>query len=121
MFRLVHQVRIPPSRTPPVRVVHDGVAVEFTGNVIRFVPVIKKEREDCLKKKIESLTKVDKSEIDKERDEDCPICLSNFNECEETDIICRLKCNHIIHQICIHKWIESSKKNQCPMCRGKAI
>ena len=44
-------------------------------------------------------------------DNECLICLENFNE-GETVII--LKCNHYYHTHCIYSWFE--KKPTCPLC-----
>ena len=41
----------------------------------------------------------------------CVICYDNINK---NDIVRKLKCNHIYHQKCCDKWLETHKK--CPIC-----
>jgi hypothetical protein len=67
---------------------------------------------------IPNLSQIDKKTISYEEllnndeDNDCTICLEEFNNDEE---IIKLKCNHFFHSKCIDDWI---KKNQsCPLCR----
>lgn len=67
---------------------------------------------------IPNLSQIDKKTISYEEllnndeDNDCTICLEEFNNDEE---IIKLKCNHLFHLKCIDDWI---KKNQsCPLCR----
>ena len=67
---------------------------------------------------IPNLSQIDKKTISYEEllnndeDNDCTICLEEFNNDEE---IIKLKCNHLFHSKCIDDWI---KKNQsCPLCR----
>lgn len=42
----------------------------------------------------------------------CSICLDNFNH----ECIIKLKCNHLFHQNCIHKWFRINIR--CPLCRN---
>ena len=67
---------------------------------------------------IPNVSQIDKKTISYEEllnndeDNDCTICLEEFNNDEE---IIKLKCNHLFHLKCIDDWI---KKNQsCPLCR----
>lgn len=46
--------------------------------------------------------------------QECPICLENIEE-EEQSI---LNCNHIFCKKCIDDYIKQ-KKNTCPLCRGE--
>ena len=43
---------------------------------------------------------------------ECTICLENFNE---NEILYELKCKHYYHKTCIDDWL--SKKRTCPLCR----
>ena len=120
--RLVTQVEIPPTRVPTRgiihRVVQRGIEYNIAGGTVRFIPVNNfQHREDW--NNTEKLAKVDKSSVDKELS--CPICLCNFNETEDNNLICVLKCQHIIHEICIKKWLDTANKNECPLCRREAV
>lgn len=42
---------------------------------------------------------------------DCPICLDDVRRGKV------LKCGHVFHARCIHKWLHASKMALCPMCR----
>lgn len=44
---------------------------------------------------------------------DCAICLENFNAGEQMQI---LQCKHYYHPECITPWLEKST-NKCPKCR----
>lgn len=46
-----------------------------------------------------------------EEEELCVICYDNI---KKNDIVRKLKCNHIYHQKCCDKWLETHKK--CPVC-----
>ena len=48
--------------------------------------------------------------------ESCSICLHNF---QKDEIVFALKChvNHIFHEKCLHKWVET--RMACPLCRVK--
>ena len=49
-----------------------------------------------------------------DRDNLCPICLEELNESSK---ITTVKCGHIFHSSCIHKWLHLKKKNtNCPSC-----
>ena len=45
----------------------------------------------------------------------CSICLDEFNIFDEFSIT---KCDHIYHLDCIERYVKSSHKNSCPMCRA---
>jgi len=47
---------------------------------------------------------------------ECTICLENFNENEK---LYELSCKHYYHKDCIDDWL--SKKNTCPLCRLNLI
>lgn len=67
---------------------------------------------------IPNVSQIDKKTISYEEllndnnDDDCTICLEEFNNDEE---IVKLKCNHLFHLKCIDDWIE--KNQSCPLCR----
>jgi hypothetical protein len=67
---------------------------------------------------IPNLSQIDKKTISYEEllndnnDDDCTICLEEFNNDDE---IVKLKCNHLFHSKCIDDWIE--KNQSCPLCR----
>ena len=42
----------------------------------------------------------------------CSICLENFNDCDNVSI---LPCNHVYHKNCIYRWFNNN--NQCPLCK----
>jgi len=42
--------------------------------------------------------------------EQCPICIEDM-----VDNVCRVKCNHMYHRVCIMPWLEIN--NTCPVCR----
>lgn len=43
---------------------------------------------------------------------DCIICLEDYGDKE----LRVLKCFHSFHKDCIDRWIETSKKMECPIC-----
>ncbi|EOA96873.1 RING finger protein 165 [Anas platyrhynchos] len=45
-------------------------------------------------------------------DEKCTICLSMLEDGED---VRRLPCMHLFHQVCVDRWLATSKK--CPICR----
>ncbi|KAL3107477.1 hypothetical protein niasHT_014194 [Heterodera trifolii] len=44
---------------------------------------------------------------------ECPICLENLNEGDQSEA---LPCAHVFHQHCLTKWL--TVKNACPICRN---
>jgi hypothetical protein len=48
-------------------------------------------------------------------DDDCPICLENFNNLGDDNKVTEIECNHIFCFKCIDKWF--IKKSQCPICK----
>ena len=58
--------------------------------------------------------KLKSEDIDGE--EECSICLENYNN---KDNIIKLKCNHQFHFNCINSWIE--KNECCPICRTALV
>lgn len=48
----------------------------------------------------------------KEKNKDCSICLTDFNEEDDVSII---NCNHLFHNNCIEEW--TKYKKDCPICR----
>lgn len=48
----------------------------------------------------------------KKEEGDCIICLEEYGN-KELRI---LKCFHCFHKDCIDRWIETSKKMECPIC-----
>ena len=57
---------------------------------------------------IQNFIKKDIKKVDKESE--CSICLSQFDEGDEISI---LPCLHKFHKICITQWLKMSKK--CPI------
>ena len=53
-----------------------------------------------------------------EKSFDCPIC---FEDVEKNKAYRILECGHKFHKTCIDKWLYSSEKNSCPMCRMELI
>jgi hypothetical protein len=51
-------------------------------------------------------------EINKDVNNECCICLTEFNNDDSVSI---LKCNHVFHHDCITEW--STYKINCPVCR----
>ena len=49
--------------------------------------------------------------IEDKLENECLICLENFNKGET---VIRLKCNHYYHTQCIYAWFE--RKKTCPLC-----
>jgi hypothetical protein len=45
---------------------------------------------------------------------DCVICTEAF---AVNDVVCQLPCGHIHHSECILKWLDTSQKDTCPICR----
>lgn len=85
-------------------------------NLFFFLPVMlinlgnntnNKQKEDYTKK-IETLEK----EIVKDSDQQCVICLSDFNKEEEA---VKTSCNHLYHKECLRTWFKEN--NSCPTCR----
>lgn len=48
---------------------------------------------------------------------ECPICLDNLSESQETR---RLICNHVFHEACLFPWVQGDIGN-CPVCRRTLI
>ena len=64
--------------------------------------------------------------------DECAVCLIDFNIKEnlsmfsetgnEPDILSKLDCGHVFHYECVKKWLSIEKfKNECPVCRQKAV
>ena len=53
-------------------------------------------------------------EISLENYPECIICLDKI---KRNSVITKLKCGHIFHHNCLHKWVNT--KNSCPICRDK--
>lgn len=46
----------------------------------------------------------------------CPICLEDFSDTDESQDISRtLKCNHYFHKACLKDWLQVNR--DCPLCR----
>lgn len=55
---------------------------------------------------------------DEEEVEMCSICLDGLYQ--ENESIARLDCEHEYHVCCIKEWLVQGK-NECPLCRGRAL
>ncbi|CAF2158174.1 probable E3 ubiquitin-protein ligase XERICO [Brassica rapa] len=62
--------------------------------------------------KFESLCK-----CKKQADNECSVCLSNFEEDSEIN---KLKCGHLFHKTCLEKWIDYWNIT-CPLCRTPLV
>ena len=64
---------------------------------------------------LNKLPEVDMTKEENRRgvDTTCIVCL------EEMTLAKRLKCGHIFHMICLHRWIEQN--TTCPTCRTKIV
>ena len=51
-----------------------------------------------------------------EEGEVCCICLGSMNPPEH---VSNLKCAHVMHQLCLEKWLKIHPANGCPVCRDK--
>lgn len=49
----------------------------------------------------------------KRAENDCPVCLSEFEPKSEIN---RLSCGHLFHKVCLEKWLNYLKVT-CPLCR----
>jgi hypothetical protein len=47
--------------------------------------------------------------------EECPICLEIFDEYDDVELLCTLKCGHSYHKKCLSDWL--FKDSSCPTCR----
>ena len=56
---------------------------------------------------------IDEEIIEKYKDENCAICLENFNIGNK---VCYLPCLHIYHSFCIKNWLKIKEK--CPLCNN---
>ncbi|XP_058751850.1 uncharacterized protein LOC131624944 [Vicia villosa] len=45
----------------------------------------------------------------------CTICMDEFDHIHDTSKVCTMPCNHVFHEQCIVKWLQTS--NTCPLCR----
>ncbi|CDY27877.1 BnaA07g04670D [Brassica napus] len=50
-------------------------------------------------------------------DNECSVCLSNFEEDSEIN---KLKCGHLFHKTCLEKWIDYWNIT-CPLCRTPLV
>lgn len=48
--------------------------------------------------------------------DECPICLDVFENDDDMNTLCTLKCKHSYHRKCIHDWMQKDKS--CPICRN---
>jgi len=48
---------------------------------------------------------------------DCAICSEHLYSSEHDNSPTLLKCGHIYHRKCIHRWVVSERKKHCPICR----
>ncbi|XVE85653.1 hypothetical protein DITRI_Ditri17bG0107700 [Diplodiscus trichospermus] len=48
----------------------------------------------------------------------CAVCLC---EIEEDDEIRELRCNHLLHKVCLDRWLGYSVSTTCPICRTSLI
>ncbi|KAF8119023.1 hypothetical protein N665_0001s0079 [Sinapis alba] len=53
----------------------------------------------------------------KQADNECSVCLSNF---EEDSDVNKLKCGHLFHKTCLEKWIDYWNIT-CPLCRTPLV
>ena len=55
-----------------------------------------------------------------QQNEVCCICLDEFNDNNDENIVYMSKCNHFYHKNCITTWIRSGNNQsfKCPMCLG---
>jgi hypothetical protein len=78
-----------------------GKIIYGLGDEIKFQKKIRKKN---IKQK--QLYMIDINNINHEN---CSICLETPDDCTQ------LKCGHVYHKECIHKWLKI--KNTCPNCR----
>ena len=43
------------------------------------------------------------------------MCLAEFGDAEESDVLLRMPCKHLFHEKCILAWLNNA--NSCPLCR----
>lgn len=76
----------------------------------------------CFPKETKYKTYIMNSNIDKEKYNECTICLESF---DNDQIICQLSCDHCFHKDCLDQWInETMRSNQecvCPLCRTSFV
>lgn len=63
---------------------------------------------------IDALPIVHCSDLDEKDDQECPVCLTNFEP--EDGLRLLPACKHIFHQDCIDMWFDSH--STCPLCRA---
>ena len=54
-----------------------------------------------------------------DRDETCPICMTEFEESDDTVTACKNK--HRFHRSCISDWTAMGSHKKCPVCRTKIV
>jgi DNA-directed RNA polymerase subunit RPC12/RpoP len=54
-----------------------------------------------------------------ERDETCAICMTEFEESDDTVTACKNK--HRFHRSCISDWTAMGSHKKCPICRSKIV
>lgn len=64
----------------------------------------------------DSLT--EKVYTDLHEQQECPICLNEF-QCNEVVVTPKRECGHTFHQKCIHRWLMT--QTSCPCCREKLL
>lgn len=74
---------------------------------------LRKECERCADKNIQEYVYETK---EAPRELECSICYNKYTEEKENS---RLECNHVFHQECILKWLETG--TTCPLCRSHVI
>lgn len=60
---------------------------------------------------------IDYTNISREQNKDCPICLETINYDNEKTIRCRLGCHNSVHAICWNRYHYISGKLNCVFCR----
>ncbi|KAH7727953.1 zinc finger protein [Aphelenchoides avenae] len=65
------------------------------------------------KEAIAKLERLTKSDV--EPKSQCPVCLAEFGDADESEVLLRMPCKHLFHEKCILAWLNNA--NSCPLCR----
>lgn len=49
----------------------------------------------------------------------CPICYEEMDSDKEKVAFCKLVCGNNVHEVCMKRYIQHTKKQECVLCRGK--
>jgi hypothetical protein len=78
----------------------------------RLTDVLRSEPIDLLQSETTA-----KNETVQKRNEECSICLGEYEK--EEDAV-KISCDHVFHKTCLSEW-EKNDNNTCPLCRRRFV